>query len=390
MCKFEKDPTIGKKACIGYQTAIELVGLVSQEIYSRFNAMLTANSIIIAIIGLAFTNKYNLPLPVNILLPIAGLILCCLWFLFNEHGVYWQNIFRKEAIRLENQYFSDTFKLITNTSEVSQNSKKKNSEIPRLVRWFPYHRTSRILIIVFAMIYIVILTLTNVPKQNPSASVANITPNLVLKEAYADIVTDVRIGGGVFRSDDLPDQGTPHDVIPTVLYYHVTIKNEGKEIITFKEYESQFDSMAIIDNIELYLLVEEELAELLPEMHDGYLSIYKGQTSWWAMLPGEEMEFWTRFNLGASDSKGIDSLPRFPDQDTLDKIKSFAYNASLVIKDKETNQEIARFNLKNYATNTVPKSMAQRLEISEEVIKHLQKEAVQLEKVIKNLQETVQ
>jgi hypothetical protein len=50
-----------QKAMIGYQIAIELVSLVSREIYSRFNAMLTANSIIIAIIGWAITGCSNLP-----------------------------------------------------------------------------------------------------------------------------------------------------------------------------------------------------------------------------------------------------------------------------------------------------------------------------------------
>jgi len=148
-----------EEARIGYQTAIGLVGLVSQEIYSRYNAMLTANSIIIAIIGWSLTsNRYLSPLLV-VLLPIAGLVLCFLWFLFIHHGVYWQKLFREKAKELEIEFFSDTFNLISLVvSENPQSSNKIKSQIPRLVRWFPFHRTSRIIIGVFVIIYIAMLS----------------------------------------------------------------------------------------------------------------------------------------------------------------------------------------------------------------------------------------
>jgi len=157
MSKSEEEQRM-EKARIGYSTAMGLVGLVSQEIYSRFNAMLTANSIIIAIIGWTLTSERSLPPILAIFLPIVGLSLCFLWFLFTNHGVYWQNVFRKKAIELEKNFFSDTFQLISLVvTESPEPSDKKSSEIPRLVRWFPFHRTSRILIIVFAIVYVVML-----------------------------------------------------------------------------------------------------------------------------------------------------------------------------------------------------------------------------------------
>ncbi|MDI6645313.1 MAG: hypothetical protein QME40_06160 [bacterium] len=157
MSKSEGDQRL-EKAHIGYQTAMGLVGLVSQETYSRFAGMLTANSIIIAIIGWTLATERILPPVLTILLSIVGLILCFLWFLFNNHGVYYQNLFRKKAIELENSYFSDTFKLISLVvTENPKASDKKNSEIPKLVRWFPYHRTSLIVIIVFAIVYVAML-----------------------------------------------------------------------------------------------------------------------------------------------------------------------------------------------------------------------------------------
>ena len=40
---------------LAYEKAIHLIGLVSQEIYSRFNAMLTIHGFFLAAIGLIFT-----------------------------------------------------------------------------------------------------------------------------------------------------------------------------------------------------------------------------------------------------------------------------------------------------------------------------------------------
>ncbi len=157
MTKTEENQQM-EKARLGYQVAIELVGVVSQEIYSRFSAMLIANSIIIAIIGWAFTSERSLPPFLLLFLPVIGFVLCSLWFLFVNHGVYWQNSFRKEAVRLEKKYFSDTFKLISLvTTENSLPPDRKNSDVPRLVHWFPFHRTSLIVIIVFVIVYIVMI-----------------------------------------------------------------------------------------------------------------------------------------------------------------------------------------------------------------------------------------
>lgn len=152
---------------IGYQEALRLVGLVSAEIYSRFNAMLTANSIIIAIIGWALTSQRPLPLFLTLLLPFIGVILCSVWFFFVNHGVYWQRLFRKEAIRLEEQYFSDTFKLISNVTTESPKSSKIDSQIPRLVRWFTFLRASNVVIFLFVIIYVAMLLCQIVGSPSP-------------------------------------------------------------------------------------------------------------------------------------------------------------------------------------------------------------------------------
>jgi len=143
-----------EKARLGYQTAMQLVGLESQQIYSRFNAMLTANSIIIAIIGWTLkSNDITSCLP--LFLAIGGLILCAIWIIFIRHGVYWQDIWRKEAEKLENRYFADTFQLISRvTTESPAQSTGRNLEKPKFIRWFNFYRTSIVVIIVFALIYV--------------------------------------------------------------------------------------------------------------------------------------------------------------------------------------------------------------------------------------------
>lgn len=162
-----KDDQRKEKARIGYQASLRLVGLVSAEIYSRFSAMLTANSIIIAIIGWALASQLPLPLFLMILLPIIGVILCSVWFLFVNHGLYWQDLFRKEAERLEDQYFSDTFKLISYITTESPKSSKIDPQIPRLVRWFPFRRTFKIVIIVFVIVYVAMLLYQIVGSPSP-------------------------------------------------------------------------------------------------------------------------------------------------------------------------------------------------------------------------------
>jgi len=152
-------------ARIGFQAAQDLVALTSQEIYGRFNAMLTANSIIVAILGWIIASERSLPCYLAYSLPSIGLVLCILWYLFNEHGVYWQTTFRNEARRLEDKYFKDTFSLFRlrqlAIEDISPPDKKfqenQSSRVPKRVSWFPYRRTSTLVIIMFLAIYIIVL-----------------------------------------------------------------------------------------------------------------------------------------------------------------------------------------------------------------------------------------
>ena len=117
MTKGEDSPPENEKpdalenARLGFTTLTQLVALVSQEIYSRFNIMLTANSIIVAAVVVPLVSERQLPWPLLLGLPVVGIVLCVIWWLFNYHGVYWQTFFRRKAQRLEQQNFLNSFRI---------------------------------------------------------------------------------------------------------------------------------------------------------------------------------------------------------------------------------------------------------------------------------------
>ncbi len=97
-----------------YDRAIGLVGLVSQEIYSRFGQMLTIHGFILAAIGVAATRGSDslLAALLAVGLPIAGFSLCDPWRRFVQHGVKAQEFFRNKACELE-QAHDTSVKLFT-------------------------------------------------------------------------------------------------------------------------------------------------------------------------------------------------------------------------------------------------------------------------------------
>lgn len=149
------------KAQLGYQTGIQLISLVSEEIYSRFNAMLTANSIIFALTGLVLISNNEIKIQLLIILSIIGLALCELWYLFNKHGIYWQRQFIKETIRIEKEYFNDIF--ILESLVDSEDSSTKQSKFINGKKIYSYELISNFVIDIFLLIYSGIIILHLIP-----------------------------------------------------------------------------------------------------------------------------------------------------------------------------------------------------------------------------------
>ena len=84
-----------------YNAAIELWKLASQQIYSRFAAMLTGNSIIIAAIGIIITGSDSPPICLIMGLIIGGLVLSAAWILYMTAGWFVEKHYRRKAIDFE-------------------------------------------------------------------------------------------------------------------------------------------------------------------------------------------------------------------------------------------------------------------------------------------------
>jgi len=107
------DTTTLEIAKLGYEAAIQLWMGETQNRMSEYNAMLVANSLILAAVGFSYqiTNFYP---PVKYFLPIVGLAICLVWYMSGKRAVE-QAIFHIYFAReLEGKYFSGVFKHLHN------------------------------------------------------------------------------------------------------------------------------------------------------------------------------------------------------------------------------------------------------------------------------------
>jgi hypothetical protein len=89
------------RATNAYRAAIDLRRLGSDQVHSRLSAMLTANTIIVAISGLAITSQTKVPSNLVAALIGGGLILCLVWGFFVFHGLQVENYYRKKIEEFE-------------------------------------------------------------------------------------------------------------------------------------------------------------------------------------------------------------------------------------------------------------------------------------------------
>jgi len=104
------------RATNAYRMAIELWKLGSDQVHSRLNAMLTANSIIIAVSGLAIASQAKIPSTLIIVLIAGGLTLCIVWGFFVFHGVRVENYYRKKTEEFEKMAIPKGTQLLIRTS----------------------------------------------------------------------------------------------------------------------------------------------------------------------------------------------------------------------------------------------------------------------------------
>jgi hypothetical protein len=89
------------RAINAYRAAIDLRRLGSDQVHSRLNAMLTSNTIIIAVSGLAITSQTKIPTELIAALITGGLVLCLVWGFFVYHGLQVENYYRMKTEEFE-------------------------------------------------------------------------------------------------------------------------------------------------------------------------------------------------------------------------------------------------------------------------------------------------
>lgn len=141
---------------LGYETAVHLVSLVSQELYSRFNVMLTIHGLLLTAIGLIFTQGERTILEhiLLLLLTLSGAILCWIWRGFVTHGVKAQELFRSEARHLEELYFDRSVHLFSRLHGDIEDSETQSGSRPP-----SFERSAGRVIWLFQILYVTLSVL---------------------------------------------------------------------------------------------------------------------------------------------------------------------------------------------------------------------------------------
>lgn len=147
--KSEKSPEDIDKAAIGYQAAVDLWGTIVASQWSRFNAMMVANSIVVALLGTILTKGVSRGLIVG--LSLIGIIFDVFWYLMMHRDTKYVDHYRNSARSLEEEWLDPPVKTVrTQNDDVKTGGEivwgcSSKISIRRLVDWT---------ICVFFLIYI--------------------------------------------------------------------------------------------------------------------------------------------------------------------------------------------------------------------------------------------
>ena len=152
-----------ENAKVGYQVAIELWTYEGELVWSKFNAMLVANSIVLALIGFTL-NSNQLPQVLAVGMPVAGLLLCLAWFLLTKRGfdnyVYWI----LSARELEERHLAPIVRTVSRGAyladggkvEIAVGGKSRKYQMGWFSRLLRAEWSAYLVIIVFAVMYVLL------------------------------------------------------------------------------------------------------------------------------------------------------------------------------------------------------------------------------------------
>ncbi len=144
---------------LGYETAVNLRIARSEELWSQFNGIMTANTILLAAIG------FSVAVDLKVAFARVGLFLTFVWFILHERGVQYIKYYTVSGRELE--YFLDVVKILIRRDEFKRGDVKQGAylvELPEDDQRLSYPgnimtvtNAARILILVFAGLYLYLI-----------------------------------------------------------------------------------------------------------------------------------------------------------------------------------------------------------------------------------------
>lgn len=168
-------------------------------------------------------------------------------------------------------------------------------------------------------------------------------PSFELVDSSASITNDRDIAGAVGITEG---EKKGQELVPTVLYYQFTLKNNGFSAVGIDKIETPREK-----GLEVKIEPGEDFKAVLKETvglnvfdPDSYNGTGLGYGARLALVlkPGEQAESYLTFDLGVSEKSPNTSLI-VPSAEKLEQILKYAGDADLVILDKDV--EIGRFDL---------------------------------------------
>ena len=101
-----------QNALMGYQVAVDLWINQGNQGWSKFNAMLVVNSIIIASIGFVGAGAGQQS-SLILALPISGILICAVWYIHVSRDAAYSDYFVMSARELEEKYLSNSVQTIS-------------------------------------------------------------------------------------------------------------------------------------------------------------------------------------------------------------------------------------------------------------------------------------
>jgi hypothetical protein len=151
-----------EKVRFGYQMITNLWFYEGNLLWSKFNALLVANSILLASLGLLIKFESTFSKSLSIWIPLAGIILCTLWFFLTKRGFEYYDYWISNARKIEEDYPNDFLPIVSRGHDFVE-GKDKEMRMGFLARFIKARKNSYVIIFLFFITHLIIFFIINQP-----------------------------------------------------------------------------------------------------------------------------------------------------------------------------------------------------------------------------------